>query len=59
MGNGCANPVLLIELHELLGEVSDVSHSENFSLGMKSALDLVAAAVSCMLYLLVIIAAEI
>lgn len=57
--NGYANPVLFIELHELLGEASEVSHSENFSLGMKSALEVLASAVSCMLYLLVIIAAEI
>lgn len=58
--NGRANPVLFIELHELLGEASEVSHSENFSLGMKSALEFVASAVLCMLYyLLVIIAAEI
>lgn len=44
--NGCANPVLFTELPELLGEVSEVSHLENFSLGMKSALELVVSAVS-------------
>lgn len=45
--NGVANPVLFIELYEFLGEASEVSHSENFNLGMKPVLQLVACCSAC------------